>query len=63
VTGRDEFEDVVRNLDAVVRRHPAGSGRRTTERTELPAELPENVVDLRSRLATARTGGYPDDAA
>ncbi|HEY3834392.1 MAG TPA: hypothetical protein VGO03_19020 [Acidimicrobiia bacterium] len=63
---RSSFGNVVESIDAIIRRHPAGSARRIgseLDRNE-PASLPDNVVDLRSRLIAARTGGgYPDDAA
>jgi hypothetical protein len=59
---RSSFDRVVDSLDAVIRRHPAGSALRDADNAEA-RPLPDNVVDLRSRLAVARSGAVPDDAA
>ncbi len=61
--GRASFGRVLESLDAIVARHPAGSARSEGEAAEQPHALPDNVVDLRARLAMARTGSIPDDAA
>jgi hypothetical protein len=72
---RDDFEDqrssfdrVVESVDAVIHRHPSlgralRNGEQHAETSTSPHQLPDNVVDLRSRLTVARTGGLPDDAA
>ena len=64
---RASYDRVVESLDAVVRRHPAGSARRDrAESAPNPTAkpLPDNVVDLRARRAPVRSGaGFPDDAA
>ena len=68
---RDDFEDprsdygrVLESLNAVIHRHPSASrAARDADEGQAEALLPSNVVDLRARLATARSGGYPDDAA
>jgi len=65
---RSSYDRVVESVDAVIRRHPSYTGGRArrdadTGEQQPPAALPDNVVDLRSRLAVARSGGFPDDAA
>ncbi|HEY1739221.1 MAG TPA: hypothetical protein VGI86_10945 [Acidimicrobiia bacterium] len=63
---RSSFGRVVESVDAIISRHPAGSARRIgrVDDSAEPAPLPDNVVDLRTRLIAARAGsGYPDDAA
>ena len=69
---RASFDHVVESLDAVIHRHPShteararrDSGTEGADDAPVVTALPDNVVDLRARrLATARSGGYPDDAA
>ncbi len=61
---RSSFGRVVENLDAIVRRHPAGSALRDAEAVDSTTRSrPDNVVDLRSRLTPVRSGSLPDDAA
>jgi hypothetical protein len=61
---RSSYADVLESLDAVIHAHPA-KGRRS-ESAEPPSPrpaLPDNVIDLRSRLTPARASSLPDDAA
>ncbi len=70
---RSSYGRALENLEAVIRAHPSSGGSDRGERGLTVADqerngtqstaLPDNVVDLRSRLALARSGSIPDDAA